>query len=185
MSTRVEIVEFPQLIPEKSPLQLLSRESLFLSFGFIALAVTGPSWALTVREAVELAVQNSPVVQLSRAQVDEAEGKLTENFSTFLPTLTAGANYLTDYRYAQTDINFNGPMVSVPQILPTTVYTLSARYTLFEGFAGVSRWKSARRLEAAAIHSWEWTRFEMERKVELQFFHAQTQRCGGTKPKNP
>jgi outer membrane protein TolC len=129
-----------------------------------------PAGALQLQEAVDMAMAQSPYLAISKSKSSETEWKRTEAFSTFLPSVTTGVNYLLDYRYAYTDIAFGGAPVSVPQIIPTTSYFVNAQYELFDGLAGTRHWLATRAEADAAQDQYQWERFTLERKVELQFY---------------
>lgn len=139
-----------------------------------AAAMFSPARAaqMDLSQAVQTALSNSPKVQKSASSLEESSWRRVEAFSTFLPTVTAGVNYLTDHRYMLTDINFGGGPIIVPQILPTTLYTVQATYGLFDGFAGTNRYWAAKSMERAKERELEWTKFQVEREVALQFYRT-------------
>jgi outer membrane protein TolC len=118
------------------------------------------------------ALHDSPTVQKSQAAYDEAHWKKVETYQGFLPHLDGSVNYITNKRYMLVDINFGGGPVSVPQILPTTIYTLTATLPLFDGFASTNRYWAGTNLESSAQHDLDWTRFSTARQVTLQFYRT-------------
>lgn len=129
---------------------------------------------LSLRTAIDHALQNSPRVQKAKSAAEEASWKRVEAFSTYLPTVQGQVSYLTNKRYALTDIQLAGsaaPM-SIPQILPTSTYGVTAQYQLFDGFAGTERYLSSRSFERAAEQEFDWTKFQVEREVCLQFYRT-------------
>lgn len=138
----------------------------------IVIMASGKSFGLDLRSAVKIGFENSPQVAIARSASEESRWRKVEAFSTYLPSLTAGATYLSDYRYAYTDIAFGGQAVSIPNIIPTTTYTLSAQYTLFEGFGGTNRFRAARSLEKSANEALTWAEFELENHISQQFYRA-------------
>lgn len=139
-------------------------------FSLIPFLLAPSARALSLDEALEQAGQNSPRIQRSRSASEEAQWRRVEAWSAFMPTLTLGATVLTDKRYVLTDINLGGANVSVPAIVPTGATSITAQYNLFDGFASTDRLQAAKALESAAAHEFDWTRFQTEREVTLQFY---------------
>lgn len=127
---------------------------------------------LTLKDAVRSAAENSPKVQRARSVAEEASWKRVEAASTYWPTLQGGLTYLTDKKYLLTDINFGGTPMSIPAIVPTTNYSLTAQYALFDGFASTNRYRAASTMEDAASHEYDWTRFQSDRETTLQFYRT-------------
>lgn len=149
------------------------RTRFFIKLLFVVLILNAiQSWAgdMNLHQAVETAFHDSPKIQRSKSMLEESSWKRVEAFSTFLPTLNVGVSYLTNHKYMLTDIDFGGAPVSVPAILPTTMYQAQANYGLFDGFAGTNRFRAARAMERASQKELEWTEFQVEREVALQFY---------------
>lgn len=127
---------------------------------------------ITLDQALAEAGQQSPAVQRAESVRDEAHWRKVEAFSTFLPSLTGQGTYLAEKRYVLTDVTLNGGLITIPAIVPTSNWVLSAQYPLFEGFAGTLRYNAARSSESAAEKEFNWSRFETGRQVALQFFRA-------------
>jgi outer membrane protein TolC len=83
-----------------------------------------------------------------------------------------GASYLFEKKYLLTDINFGGNFVTVPAIIPTSNFSLQAQLPVFDGFATTERVEASRANESAGDQEFEWTRFQTEREVSLQFYRA-------------
>lgn len=128
--------------------------------------------ALNLRTALDEADQSSPQIQKSKSAWEETSWKRVETYSGFLPTVTAQANYLTDHKYLYTDLIFGGAPASVPAIIPTSNFVLTAQLPLFDGFASTNRWLSARSFERASQNEYDWTKFQVHRQVTLQFYRA-------------
>lgn len=139
-------------------------------FRLVLTTIALPSWGMDLSAAVKQAMESSPRVAIARSKVTAADWGRTEAFGRFLPSLEVGATYLSDYRYALTDLTFGGNPSSIPQILPTTTYNLTARYMLFEGFAGWNKVRSSRSMRSASALELDRARFEVEHEVELQFY---------------
>lgn len=147
----------------------LSFKQIILIHSLLMAASTAFSEPLTLQQAVGEA-SHSPQVTKAEAYRDEQDWKKVEAGSAFLPTLTGNINYLTNKKYALTDINLGGNPASVPQIVPTTNYTLSARWNLFDGFASTNRFFAAQAFDESAMYEYDWTKFQTDRQVMLAFY---------------
>lgn len=127
---------------------------------------------LRLDEAVQEALANSPKLQKTKSLHSEAEWKKIESYSGFLPTLSVNVSYLFDKRFVLFDANLGGPPLSIPQVVPTTNYFLTAQWSLFDGFASANRYRSTEALEQATATDYEWMRFQLEREVVHLFYQA-------------
>jgi outer membrane protein TolC len=145
----------------------------FVSLAYLAVLI---SFSFARAESVELknlvneALSNSPNIQKTKAAYDEAAWKKTETLQGFLPSLTGSLNYLTQKRYMLVDINLNGAPASIAQVIPTTLYTLTASLPLFDGLASTNRFWAGQNLEHSAKHEFDWAQFSIQRTVILQFY---------------
>jgi outer membrane protein TolC len=126
--------------------------------------------SLTLGQAIGEADQNSPQVQKAHAAYEESSWKRVESYSGFLPKISASGSYLMDKNYVL--FNVPGFPGAIPQIIPTTVYTLDAELPLFDGFASTNRYRSASSFEKSAQSEYEWAKFTVSREVALQFYKA-------------
>ncbi|RYZ68725.1 MAG: TolC family protein, partial [Proteobacteria bacterium] len=108
----------------------------------------------------------------AKSVAEEGSWRRVEARSGFLPSVQASASRLLGREWLYTDVTLGGNPVSVPQILPTTVYGLGANWVLFDGLANVERFKSAKALEKAGRQDLDWTRFQGSRNVVLLFYRA-------------
>jgi len=127
---------------------------------------------LTVQQAIVESESHSPRLQKAKAAQEEVSWRKTEALNTFLPTLQASASYLFDKKYVLTDVSLSpgNPPVSVPGVVPTTNFMLTASYPVFEGFAGMNRYSSASSFSSAAEKEYDWAEFQLSREVILQFY---------------
>ncbi len=143
---------------------------------FIILAglISGPLYAddLNLNQALNEALGESPKIQKSKSQSEEAAWKRIESYSGFLPSVSANATHLTETKYMLTNITLgNSPTATVvPQIIPASIISLGAQLPLFDGFASTNRYRSAKAMEHAAENDYEWSKFQTESAVTLQFF---------------
>lgn len=127
---------------------------------------------LTLGEALEEALANSPRLQRSESQREEAHWKKTEAYSGFLPSVSVSGNRLLQKKYTLTDITFGGANVSIPQILPTTIWSLNGQLPLFDGFASTNRYRAASVFAEAADRELDWAHFQLERDITNLYFRA-------------
>lgn len=143
--------------------------SLLVAFSFRT-ALAQSAGSITLDQAVSEADQGSPEVQKAHAAYEETSWKRVESYSGFLPQVKASGSYLLDKNYVV--FNVPGFANAIPQIMPTTVYTLEAEIPLFDGFASTNRYRSARSFESAAKNQYDWAKFMVDRQVTLQFYRA-------------
>lgn len=131
---------------------------------------------LSYAESVDLktilreASTDSLSVQKAHDYVDEAGWKKTEALNGFLPSLVGSINYLADKRYMLVDVDFGGNPVTIPQIIPTSTYSLTANLPLFDGFSNVNKMQAGMSLRDSAEDELDWTKFATERQVTLLYY---------------
>lgn len=143
---------------------------LGLSFALSGRLALGQS--LKLSDALEEGLKNSPKIQKSESVVRESGWKTKETYSGFLPTLTASANYLFDKKFVLTDVNLGGNLLSIEQVIPTSSATLTAQWSLFDGFSSTNRYQGASSMEQASKNENEWNRFQTEREIAVLFYKA-------------
>lgn len=139
---------------------------------FLSLLLPHPAAALPLAQAVNEALENSPRIQRTESERDQAHWRKMETASGFLPQVTVSGNRLFEKKYALTDISFGGAPTSVPQIVPTTLLSLNGVMPVFDGFANINRYRAGSAAETAANLDLDWARFQLEREVELLYFKA-------------
>lgn len=148
---------------------LNSMSFLILSFSFLS---ESHAEGVSLKDLVSEALVQSPAVQKSQAAYDEASWKKTESLQGFLPQLSGSLNYLTDKRYMLVDVNLGAGATSIAQVVPTTMYALTATLPLFDGFASTNRYLAGQNFEKSAQHEFEWAQFLVQRQVVLQFYKS-------------
>jgi outer membrane protein TolC len=128
--------------------------------------------SLKLSDALDEGLKNSPKIQKSESVVRESEWKTTETYSGFLPTLTASASYLFDKKYVLTDVFLAGNLLSIEQVIPTSSATLTAQWSLFDGFSSTNRYHGASSMEQASKDENDWNRFQLEREIAVLFYKA-------------
>lgn len=139
-----------------------------------ALVLSPVLHALTLNDAINEAKNSSPVIEKTKSSSNEAKWKKVENFSGFLPTLSANANYLFDKKYALTNVRIGNAANEsiVPQIIPNSQLVLTGTYPLFEGFSSTNRYQSASHNYDAALNEEKWNEFKTEMDVTLLYYKA-------------
>ncbi len=156
------------------------RSSFFFSSIFAALVLfcqlarSGQSEDLTLMQALAEAQKNSPEVQKSYSRYQEMGWKHTGSYSSFLPTLSASANYLFSKKYVYFNIAFPGSPTasSIPEIIPSSAFTLTAQWGLFDGFSGVNNFRATSALERSAENDYQWNLFSIKRTTAVQFYRS-------------
>ncbi len=123
-----------------------------------------------LKSLIQEALSESPSLHKSEALYDEASWKKVETLQGFLPSLSGSVNYLTDKKYMLLDVNLGGNPASIAQVVPTTLYTLTATLPLFDGFSSTNRYLSGRNQEQSSLHELDWARFNIQKQVTLQFY---------------
>jgi outer membrane protein TolC len=126
---------------------------------------------LTLSQALR-ELEQSPRLQQSRSAVEEASWKKSQALAGLLPTVSAGANRLLNYKYLYTDLVFGGAPVSIPGIIPTTTFSLGFDWPVFDGLANVNRWQAGGKMAQSAEHDHEWLQFQAGRELILAFYQA-------------
>ncbi|MGZ3824981.1 MAG: TolC family protein [Bdellovibrio sp.] len=132
----------------------------------------GKTEVLSLSQAINEALENSPKIQKAKSQTVEAKWKRIETYNGFLPSLSANVSYLFDKRYMIFDVNLAGADRAIPQVIPTTNYYLLAQWPLFDGFTSTNRYKSAMSFEKSAETDYDWARFQIEMEVTLLFYQS-------------
>ena len=147
----------------------------FLIFGLVfqraifASAAEGP---LTVQEAIQEAMSQSPELQIANSQARQAHWRKMEGWQMFVPSVGLSLTDITQQNYIYTNLYFGGANVSVPGIVPEYMMTLNAKLPLFNGFVSTNRFNALSEQEEAAKKEASWQEFKHTREVELQFYKA-------------
>lgn len=141
------------------------------SFSVFAEVTPAPA-VISIQEVISETAHDSLQIQKAESSYKESQWRKREAYSGFLPTLTGGVNYLTDKKYMLVDVDFGGSQVTIPQIIPTTLYTLQATWPIFDGFASTNRYLSGSANEDSARSELEWTQFSTTRQAILQFYRV-------------
>ncbi|HTB21422.1 MAG TPA: TolC family protein [bacterium] len=128
--------------------------------------------ALGLDQALQEGLERSPSYRASEATASEKEWGRLEAFSAFLPSVSLdGTRFLQD-KYQVLPVSF-GPLVGAfPEVNPYAQYGFSARWTLFDGWAGVNTLRAADSASAAAEADRDWAEFQLRQDIRLKFYRA-------------
>ncbi len=130
---------------------------------------------LTLSDAISEAKLHSPVIQKAQAALAQSEWKRSEIFGGgFMPKLSADATHFFDHHYQILEVPLNGNPVSFPTIYPTTMYGVSLKLPLFDGFASTHQVEAEDSLVKAAEQDLAQVSFQLEEDVRLAYYQAQT-----------
>lgn len=153
------------------PAKLKAVPALVLLAASSAAALVAQAAPLTLSQVLS-DLSGAPVTKKTESAVAEASWKRVEAFSGFLPSVRVGANHLIDSQFMVLDVPMGGQTFSIAQVMPTTIYNLNLNWSVFEGFAGVNRFQSAKSFEHAAEAESEWTRFNNQHEAILLYYKA-------------
>jgi outer membrane protein TolC len=141
-------------------------------FSILVTSLVVKAQTLTLDQALKETRSDSLQIQKAESSYEEAKWRKKGAYSGYLPSLTGSVNYLTDKKYMFLDVNLGGGPLSIPQVVPTTLYTLKATLPVFDGFSSTNRLRSESALEDSARQDYEWTQFTVERQTTLQFYRT-------------
>jgi outer membrane protein TolC len=141
-------------------------------FSILVTSLVVKAQTLTLDQALKETRSDSLQIQKAESSYEEAKWRKMGAYSGYLPSLTGSVNYLTDKKYMFLDVNLGGGPLSIPQVVPTTLYTLKATLPVFDGFSSTNRLRSESALEDSARQDYEWTQFTVERQTTLQFYRT-------------
>ena len=129
---------------------------------------------LSLDEAINEALTNSPKIQQAQASSDETHWKkLTTLGQGFLPKISAAANHYFDVtKYTLSNIVFAGQEVILPGIFPNNQISLSASIPIFDGLSNIFALKAALLNEDAADQELNFARFDLSQQIKLVFYQA-------------
>ncbi len=128
---------------------------------------------LSVEQAVSEGLGRSPRIDVAHSISEESQWKKTETLSGFLPTLQLLGTDITSQNYMLTPVTMPGVgALSFPNIVPTYNFTLSAQWSIFDGFASTNNYLAARADMRAAENNFNWVRFKTEKDITVQFYRA-------------
>ena len=122
---------------------MLPRSIIF--FILIAFFLGSASFGLTLRESIELALENNPEILAQAERINKLESEVGQAFSGFLPELKIGGTYGRSYRTAVTYQLFGEKFSLTPgEAGNVTIYSAKLSQKLFTGGKLESRLDIAR-----------------------------------------
>lgn len=151
---------------------MFSKQSIQIGLllGLMQMGQLSYAESVDLKTVIREASTDSLSVQKAHDYLDEASWKKNEAFAGFLPTLVGQVNYMADKRYMLVDVDLGGNKITIPQIIPTSTYSLTASLPLFDGFANVNRMQAGLSLRDSAKNELDWTQFSTQRQVTLLFY---------------
>jgi outer membrane protein TolC len=127
---------------------------------------------LTLDEAIRIGVDSSPVIQLSKAKLDEASGAKTSSMAGFLPRLNVGIQKYVSQKYQTFDLNIMGNNLTSALVMPKSDLQFNFEMPLFNGFRNFNSYKAASENEEAHKKFSTWDEFVLKRNIKLAFYRA-------------
>lgn len=146
--------------------------ALFFALPIIFVHVSSSAASLDLKSALSAAGAQSPELQKAQSENEEARWREIESYSAFLPKIQASGNYLFDYKYMFIDMNFGGSAVTIPNIVPSTIFDVKAQWGLWDGWASSNRLRAADAAHDAAENELKWQKFKLGRTVVLEYYRA-------------
>jgi outer membrane protein TolC len=126
--------------------------------------------SLTLEEAINKAIGQSPDLDQTRAQADRAKWHRTESLSGFLPSLTVGGHWLFDERTPLFEANFGETQISsIGPASPILDGEVILKVPVFDGLRNVDRFNSASNQGKAAELQVDWGTYSLRQQVRLTY----------------
>lgn len=142
----------------------------FLIWLCLFLSTFAKAESVSLKALLSEALTEAPSIQKSQSAFEEARWKKVESLQGFLPRLDGSINYLTNKKYMLLDINLGGNPATIAQVIPTTIYTLTASLPLFDGMASTNRYWAGQSMQKSAQHDLDWARFSTQQQITLYFY---------------
>lgn len=146
--------------------------SMLISFILMPLTMAYASEGLSLSEAQDIALHNSPVIQMSGGRKDEFEGKKIATYASFLPSVKASGYKYFDQKFQTLSTNLNGVPTVFAFVQPYSLGRVSFDLPIFSGFRGLNDYKSASMMENSASRSHDWDTFVLQRSIREGFYRA-------------
>lgn len=150
---------------------------IYKSLVFVILfLISGEAFSsdLNLDTAVKEALQASPDIQKSQAEVDKSYSKKLTSYEGFLPSISGDVNYLFAKKYAVIPVNINGTPATFPQILPTSQFLATATLPIFDGLSNIQLYRSNSNMYESSQNDLRWTEFKTEMETTLLFYKSLT-----------
>ena len=141
----------------------------------VSLPAQAPA-VLTLTDAIDLARQYNPTYRQAVNRLDAASAQVQSGFGRFLPRLDLGASFNGRSSTTVTGENDAGE----PIRLPTTVnfrsssasQSISASWTIFDGFGNINNYRSTKASELSAEASADATAWGVEAETTRRFYNV-------------
>jgi outer membrane protein TolC len=128
---------------------------------------------LQLDQALKEAQAQSPELQMRAAETDASDWGKVENFAGFLPHFNVDATHYFNIKYQVLDVSLGGgPKTPFPFVSPATTYGLYANWNIFNGFQDTDKYGAAKLKSDAAHSDLEWTKFQINQEVRMNFFQS-------------
>jgi outer membrane protein TolC len=139
----------------------------------LVLVSAGPeAFALNLDQATHEAEANSPDLRRLQAVSERLSWGKLDAASTYLPHLTAGFDHYFKSEYMRENVVFGGAVIGFPAAYPQDSLNLEAEITVFDGFAGMDRFRAARLNAEAAELDLRRARLNLSANVRNAFCQA-------------
>ena len=132
------------------------------------------SGGLSLEGALEEARAHSPEYRKAQAVEKEADWRKLEAVSGNLPKVAITGEHFVDVKYQVLDVNFGPgtPTTSFALVSPKSIVSISANWTVFDGFQTLDNYFAASLSHSASELELSHTAFQLEQDVRFRFFKA-------------
>ncbi len=152
-----------------SSLNLMKKIILILSM--LPLFAHADPQTLTLDEAIQSAVSNSPQLDQQRGQSELSQWQHTEALSGFLPSVAVTGHYFFYTQVPTLDANFGTlALPQAPSISPTLDGEVVFKLPIFDGFKNIDQFHASNQLAHAAALEVDYGTFSLEQNVRLAYY---------------
>ena len=139
----------------------------------LVIICAGPkAFALNLDQAIQEAEANSPELRRLQAISERLSWGKLDAASTYLPHITAGFVHFFKSKYMRENVVFGGSVIGFPAAYPQDSLNLEAELTVFDGLAGLDRFRAARLNAEASELDVSRTRLNLSANVRNAFCQA-------------
>lgn len=138
----------------------------------ILIFVSSASLALTFDEASKVASQNSREIKILRLQTESAKWGERKALSRYLPKVEIHGRHLTDERFEELEVPFNGDVFVMPAIQPYSLLGVTATLNIFDGFHTTHEFAAARASQRAAQYRLKRAEDQNRAQIRTLFYTA-------------
>lgn len=130
------------------------------------------SFALTFDEASQLATRNSRDIKILRMRTESAKWGERKAFSGYLPKVEIHGRHLTDERFEELEVPFNGDVFVMPAIQPYSLLGVTASLNIFDGFHTTHEFAAARSAQQASEYKLKRAEDQNRARIRSLFYAA-------------